>query len=169
MERGCRLRFYHWWCKASLLIISSPFQPTHTKSCTRYPLSHVFPLFVVLFAIFQSFLSVGPGDCNFLVSSESFPTPIRGHFLGLAAAVGKAGAAIGTTVLTQALNSFEDPVRGQQVLYLTGSAISLVGIGFVWFLIPQHNETLEEEDVKFREYLEAEGYDVSKMGVSKFL
>ena len=104
-----------------------------------------------------------------MVSSESFPTPIRGHFLGLAAAVGKAGAAIGTTVLTQALNSFEDPVRGQQVLYLTGSAISLVGIGFVWFLIPQHNETLEEEDIKFREYLEAEGYDISTMRVPKCL
>lgn len=29
---------------------------------TRYPLSNVFPLFVVLFGIFQSFLLVGPGD-----------------------------------------------------------------------------------------------------------
>src|SRR6478609_7783397 len=52
-----------------------------------------FPAFVTLYGLFQTFLSVGPGDCNFLVSSESFPTPLRGHFLGFAAAVGKAGAA----------------------------------------------------------------------------
>lgn len=35
---------------------------------------------------------------TFLCGAESFPTPLRGHFLGLAAAVGKAGAAIGTQV-----------------------------------------------------------------------
>lgn len=102
----------------------------------RYPLSHVFSLFVVLYGFFQSFLSVGPGDCNFLVSSESFPTPLRGHFLGFAAAVGKAGSAIGTTVLTIAYNSFEDTTKGQQVLFLTGSAISVIGTLCVMFLIP---------------------------------
>ena len=41
---------------------------------------------------------MGPGVATFLCGAESFPTPIRGHFLGLAAAVGKAGAAIGTQV-----------------------------------------------------------------------
>ena len=81
-------------------------------------LQHVFPLFVVLYGLFQSFLSVGPGDCNFLVSSESFPTPLRGHFLGFAAAVGKAGAAIGTTVLSGALNDFDTVVKGQQAIFL---------------------------------------------------
>lgn len=108
----------------------------------RYPLSNVFPLFVVLFGIFQSFLSVGPGDCNFLVASESFPTALRGHFLGFAAAVGKAGSAIGTTVLTEALNSFEDKIKGQQVLFLIGSAISVIGALVVWFLIPNVSEIM---------------------------
>jgi hypothetical protein len=32
---------------------------------------------------------MGPGVATFLCGAESFPTPIRGHFLGLAAAVGK--------------------------------------------------------------------------------
>lgn len=96
----------------------------------------VFPLFVTLYALFQTFLSVGPGDCNFLVSSESFPTPLPGHFLGFAAAVGKAGAAVGTTTLTQALSSLEDQIKGQQVILLIGSAISVVGTLCVWFLIP---------------------------------
>lgn len=99
-------------------------------------LNHVFPLFVALYGLFQTFLSVGPGDCNFLVSSESFPTPLRGHFLGFAAAVGKAGAAIGTTALTQALSSFDNKLKGQQALFLIGSGISVIGTLVVWFLIP---------------------------------
>jgi hypothetical protein len=95
-----------------------------------------FPAFVTLYGLFQSFLSLGPGDCNFLVSSESFPTPLRGHFLGFAAAVGKAGAAVGSTTLSKALVSFDDPLKGQQVVFLIGSGISVVGTLVVWFLIP---------------------------------
>ncbi|KAK8109242.1 glycerophosphoinositol permease 1 [Apiospora sp. TS-2023a] len=129
------------------------------------PLQHVFPLFVVFYALFQTFLSVGPGDCNFLVSSESFPTPLRGHFLGFAAAVGKAGAAIGTTVLSQALASFDDKVQGQQVIFLIGSALSVVGTLCVWFLIPDAPANLEDEDVRFKNYLEENGYDTSDMGL----
>lgn len=100
------------------------------------PIQHIFPLFVVLYGLFQSFLSVGPGNCNFLVSSESFPTPLRGHFLGFAAAIGKAGAAIGTTVLSSVLNDFPTKTKGQQVIFLIGSGISVVGTLCVWFLIP---------------------------------
>jgi MFS family permease len=99
-------------------------------------LHSVFPLFVVLYGLFQSFLSVGPGNNNFLVSSESFPTPIRGHFLGFAAAVGKAGAAIGTTVMSRVYDSYDDQQKGQQVLFLIGSAISVVGTLVVWFGLP---------------------------------
>lgn len=99
-------------------------------------LANVFPLFVTLFGLFQSFLSVGPGDCNFLVSSESFPTPLRGHFLGFAAAVGKAGAAVGTSALIPVYESYADPIKGQQAVFLIGSAISVVGTLCVWFLIP---------------------------------
>ncbi|KAH6671323.1 major facilitator superfamily domain-containing protein [Halenospora varia] len=129
------------------------------------PLQHIFPLFVVLYGLFQSFLSVGPGDCNFLVSSESFPTPLRGHFLGFAAAIGKAGAAIGTTVLSNVLNDFPTKTRGQQVIFLIGSGISVAGTLVVWFMIPNHNEDLETEDAKFRAYLEENGYDTTAMGI----
>jgi len=86
--------------------------------------------------------------------------------LGFAALAGKAGGVIGITVLTQAVNSFDDPVRGQQVLYLIGSASPLC---FVRFLLPRHSQTLEEEDAKFRKYLEAEGYDTSKIGLPSSL
>ncbi|KAK9491674.1 major facilitator superfamily domain-containing protein [Lipomyces doorenjongii] len=138
---------------------------TYAVGGLRFPLSHVFPLFVVLYGFFQSFLSVGPADCNFLVSSESFPTPLRGHFLGFAAAVGKASSAIGTTVLIIALNSLQNQTKGHQVLFFIGSSISVLGTMVVIFLIPNHPATLEEEDSKFRAYLEENGYDASEMGL----
>ncbi|RDW67025.1 hypothetical protein BP5796_09774 [Coleophoma crateriformis] len=128
-------------------------------------LQNVFPLFVVLYGLFQSFLSVGPGNCNFLVSSESFPTPLRGHFLGFAAAVGKAGAAIGTTVLSIALNDFDSAIKGQQVIFLIGSGLSVVGTLCVWFLIPNHPDNLEDEDARFRAFLEENGYPTENIGL----
>jgi MFS family permease len=128
-------------------------------------LHKVFPLFVVLYALMQTFLSVGPGDCNFLVSSESFPTPLRGHFLGFAAAVGKAGAAVGTYALGAALDSFDDVQRGQQAVFLIASGINVLGIICVWFLIPKAPKALEDEDRRFKAYLEENGYDTSSMGL----
>ncbi|KAL0569407.1 hypothetical protein V5O48_012561 [Marasmius crinis-equi] len=123
-----------------------------------------FPAFVVLFGLFQSFLSVGPGNCNFLVSSESFPTPIRGHFLGFSAAVGKAGAAIGTEVFPIIMNQYPTTVKGQQAIFLVGSAICVVGAALVWFLIPDMDSSLESEDAKFKKYLEENRWDTSEMG-----
>ncbi|KAK1984887.1 major facilitator superfamily domain-containing protein [Colletotrichum cereale] len=128
-------------------------------------LNNVFPLFVTLYGLFQTFLSVGPGDCNFLVSSESFPTPLRGHFLGFAAAIGKVGAAVGTTALSAALASFDDRLKGQQAIFLIGSGISVVGTVCVWFLIPDAPKHLEDEDLRFKNYLEANGYDTTQMGL----
>ncbi|KAK5699130.1 hypothetical protein LTR97_006779 [Elasticomyces elasticus] len=69
------------------------------------PIQSITPLFLILYGIFNAFGEMGPGVATFLCGAESFPTPIRGHFLGLAAAFGKAGAAIGTQVFTPIQNS----------------------------------------------------------------
>lgn len=60
------------------------------------PLQNVFPLFVVLYGLFNASGEMGPGVATFLCGTESFPTPLRGHFIGLAAAMGKVGAVTGT-------------------------------------------------------------------------
>ena len=81
----------------------------------------VFTLLVVLYGVFNAFGEMGPGVATFLCASESFPKPLRGHYLGLAAAVGKAGAAIGTQVFTPIQDSFSDTLKGQQrVFWLRG-------------------------------------------------
>lgn len=95
---------------------------------------------------------------TFLCGAESFPTPLRGHFLGLAAAVGKAGAAIGTQVFTPIQNSFSDAEKGIQGVFLIGAAFAAVGGLIAWFLIPTMDEDLESEDARFRVYLEQNGF-----------
>ncbi|KAL2831850.1 major facilitator superfamily domain-containing protein [Aspergillus pseudoustus] len=129
-----------------------------------HPIQSVFPLFVVMYGIFQALGEMGPGVSTFLCAAESFPTPLRGHFLGLAAAVGKAGASIGTEVFTPIQNSFSSVERGQQAVFLIGAAFCLLGASLAWLLIPDMERELESEDARFRAYLEENGYDVSLYG-----
>ncbi|KAM0454393.1 hypothetical protein ACHAPV_008473 [Trichoderma viride] len=123
------------------------------------PITSVFPLFVVLYGIFNTLGEMGPGVGTFLCGAESFPTPVRGHFLGFAAAVGKAGAAIGTQVFTPIQNSFSDSQKGVQGVFLIGAAFAMVGCLITWFLIPDKEKDLESEDARFRAYLEENGYE----------
>lgn len=122
------------------------------------PIQSIFPLFIVLYGIFNSFGEMGPGVATFLCGAESFPTPLRGHFLGLAAAVGKAGAAIGTQVFTPIQDSFSDTQKGTQGVFLIGAAFAAVGGIIAWTLIPNREKDLEGEDARFRAYLEENGF-----------
>jgi len=45
------------------------------------PIQKIFPLFIVLYGIFNALGEMGPGVATFLCGAESFPTPVRGHFL----------------------------------------------------------------------------------------
>ena len=118
---------------------------------------------------------MGPGVATFLCGAESFPTPLRGHFLGLAAAVGKAGAAIGTEVsivdeeqrrsllivgkvFTPIQNSFDSDFHGIQAVFLIGAAFAVTGGIIAWTLIPDRERDLESEDARFRAYLEEHGF-----------
>jgi MFS family permease len=102
---------------------------------------------------------MGPGVATFLCGAESFPTPVRGHFLGLATAVGKAGAAIGTQVFTPIQDSFPSDFAGVQGVFLIGAAFAAVGGILSWTLIPDKGRDLESEDTKFRMYLLEHGFD----------
>lgn len=128
------------------------------------PIQSVFPLFVVMYGIFQALGEMGPGVSTFLCAAESFPTPLRGHFLGFAAAVGKAGASIGTEVFTPIQSSFSSTEKGQQAVFLIGAAFCMVGGLIAWALIPDMSRELETEDARFKAYLEAHGYDISLYG-----
>jgi MFS family permease len=122
------------------------------------PIQSIPALFIVLYGVFNALGEMGPGVATFLCGAESFPTPIRGHFLGLAAAVGKAGAAVGTEVFGPIQKSFPNDFQGVQAVFLIGAAFAAVGGVLSYALIPDRARDLEDEDVRFREYLSHHGY-----------
>lgn len=96
-----------------------------------------------------------------LTSSESFPTSVRGQCLGLIAAFGKAGAAIGTAVFAPILASYGNSVyRGNQAVFLIGSAFAAAGALSSWFIIPDISNRLENEDDAWKAYLKENGYEI---------
>ncbi|KAF8198945.1 MFS Git1p-like glycerophosphoinositol permease [Pholiota molesta] len=98
--------------------------------------------------------SKGPGDMLGLVSAESYPTPIRGTCYGLSAAVGKAGAAIGTQAFT--------PIQvhlGKKWTFIVAAICGTTGILVTYFFVPDMTGVdFEDEDRKFMEYLEENGW-----------
>lgn len=80
--------------------------------------------------------------------------------------MGKAGAAIGTQVFTPIQDSFSTTEKGQQGVFLIGSAFAIVGGIIAWVFIPDKERDLESEHVRFRTYLEERGYDTSFYGES---
>lgn len=78
--------------------------------------------------------------------------------MGFAAAVGKAGAAIGTQVFLPIEDSFSDAQKGVQAVFLIGAGFAAVGGLIAWFFIPDKEKDLESEDAQFRAYLEQNGY-----------
>ncbi|KAG5219795.1 glycerophosphodiester transporter [Salix suchowensis] len=117
--------------------------------------------FAVVYGIFLSFGELGPGNCLGLLASKTSPTAVRGQFYGIAAAVGKVGAFVGTWAF-----GGSDSVRGNTGPFWIGSGLAILSaiITFV-FIKPLSHDGMEEEDRLFREYLEANGYDTSQMGL----
>ncbi|KAF8199592.1 putative metabolite transporter [Pholiota molesta] len=124
--------------------------------------------FAVVYGIFLSFGELGPGNCLGLLASKSSPTAVRGQFYGTAAAVGKVGAFIGTWVFPPIINDFggADSNRGNTGPFWIGSGLAILSALITFFFIqPLTTDGMAEEDRKFREYLEANGYDTAAMGL----
>ena len=124
-------------------------------------IQEILPLFIVMYGVFLTLGEVGPGATIVLTSSESFPTSIRGQCLGLIAAFGKAGAAIGTAVFAPILASYGDSVyKGNQAVFLIGSGFAAAGAISCWFIIPDISARLENEDEAWKKYLRDMGYEI---------
>ncbi|CAE6440464.1 unnamed protein product [Rhizoctonia solani] len=125
--------------------------------------------FAVLYGIFLSFGELGPGNCLGLLASKSGPTAVRGQFYGIAAAIGKIGAFVGTWVFPPMIDAFGGPssVRGNTGPFWVGSGLAILSALITFaFIRPLTHDGMLDEDTKFREYLVNHGYDVSKMGLA---
>ncbi len=122
--------------------------------CAYDKLKKIVALFIVLYGLFTGVASFGPGNAMGLVSSECYATPVRGTLYGLSAAVGKAGAAVGTQCFTSIQNNL-----GKQWTFIISAILGLVGVVIAFFCIPHLKEDdLLMEDVKFEKYLRDNGW-----------
>ncbi|TLD32345.1 MFS general substrate transporter [Venturia nashicola] len=128
---------------------------------------HNIGAFVVIYGIFLSLGELGPGNNIGLLASKTSSTAIRGQYYGLAAAFGKVGAFSGSYALAAIQkNAGTDSLKAGQDPFWVASTLALFAAGLAWFCLPViGQDTIDEEDVKFRAYLEANGYDTRKMGL----
>lgn len=126
--------------------------------------SHI-AAFAVVYGLFLTFGEFGPGNCLGLLAAKSGPTAVRGQYYGLAAAVGKVGAFAGTWLLPVMQDSFKGNASNTGPFWI-GSGLALVSAASVLiFVRPLDADAMTKEDAAFREYLAANGFDVSKMGL----
>ncbi|KAJ5450816.1 uncharacterized protein N7458_007265 [Penicillium daleae] len=130
------------------------------------PIQTKLPLFIILYGIFLTLGEVGPGATIVLTASESFPTALRGHGVGFAAAWSKAGAAIGTQVFKPILATWgDDELHGTQAVFLIGSGFAVLGACLAWFVLEDSNKFLDHGDQDWKDYLTANGYTNIEWGI----
>ena len=104
-----------------------------------------------------------------LLSAKTCATGIRGQYYSVAAASGKIGAFIGTfifPVIQARAPGGPSSTRAGQDPFIVRASLCLFSAGVAYWLLPDvGQDTIVEEDRKFRAFLEAEGWDTSKMGV----
>ncbi|KAF9510279.1 hypothetical protein BS47DRAFT_1373343 [Hydnum rufescens UP504] len=140
------------------------------SACYKQLQKHI-AAFAVLYGVFLSFGELGPGNCLGLLAAKTGPTATRGHFYGLAAAVGKIGAFVGTWAFPPLITAFSrhgtDPSRGDTGPFWVGSGLAVLSALITFFFVrPLTTDGMATEDIAFREYLEANGWDTSQMGLT---
>ncbi|KAI9780381.1 MAG: hypothetical protein M1835_004511 [Candelina submexicana] len=125
--------------------------------------------FVVVYGIFLSLGELGPGDNIGLVASKTSATSIRGQYYGIAAAMGKIGAFVGSYVFPIIQSNAPTKTRKGQDPFFVSSCLCVLSAALAFFLLPHiGQDTITEEDAKFRVYLAANGFDTSTMGSKEF-
>ncbi|CUS23485.1 LAQU0S10e01464g1_1 [Lachancea quebecensis] len=122
--------------------------------CAWDKISKITALFIVFYGLMNGLANAGPGDMLGLVSSESFPTAVRGTCYGLSAAIGKVGAVVGTECFT--------PIKdhlGIRWVFIIAALCGVAGIIATWVLIPHLLESdLMEQDIDFHNFLVKHGW-----------
>ncbi|KAJ8072213.1 glycerophosphoinositol permease [Marasmius tenuissimus] len=124
--------------------------------------------FAVVYGIFLSLGELGPGNNLGLLASKTSPTAVRGQFYGVAAAIGKVGAFVGTWAFPPMIDAFggSDSNKGNTGPFWIGSGLAILSaLVTLIFIKPLDHDGMAKEDALFREYLEQHGYDTSFMGL----
>ncbi len=123
--------------------------------------------FVVLYGLFQTMGEFSCGDNIGLIASKTSSSAVRGQYYGIAAAVGKLGAFIGTYIFPyiQRAGGPEGSDGYMQAPFWVSSSICLLsGTLALFFLPPLTQDAITREDKEFVQYLADNGFDISLMG-----
>ncbi|KAK6429942.1 glycerophosphoinositol permease [Oleoguttula sp. CCFEE 5521] len=125
-------------------------------------------LFGFLFAGVYGYINQ-PRYVGGMIASKTSATAVRGQYYGIAAAIGKIGAFAGNRVLLILYNKYADtdPTKAGQYPFFISSAMCLLSAALCLGFLPDIGQSvIDEEDAKFKSYLVANGFDISKMGVA---
>ncbi|AEO59039.1 hypothetical protein MYCTH_2111282 [Thermothelomyces thermophilus ATCC 42464] len=125
--------------------------------------------FAVVYGIFQSLGEVGAGNNIGLIAAKTCATGVRGQYYGIAAAIGKVGAFVGTWVFPYIVAAGGDSeTLSAQYPFWVSSSLCVLSAFLVLVGLPQiGQDTIAEEDRKFRAFLEQHGYDTRQLGLRK--
>lgn len=100
-----------------------------------------------------------------LLASKTSATGIRGQYYGIAAAIGKIGAFIGTYIFPYIEAAGGNATAGAQYPFYVSSSLCILSAALALFCIPHiGQDTVQVEDQRFRAYLESQGWDTRQMG-----
>lgn len=125
--------------------------------------------FAVFYGLFLSLGELGPGNNIGLLAAKTCATGVRGRYYGLASAVGKIGAFVGTWVFPyiQAAGG-EGTIESAQYPFWVASSLCILSAAIAFFFIPNiDQDTITREDQRFREFLEKSGWDTNQLGLGK--
>lgn len=122
--------------------------------------------FAVVYGIFLSLGEIGAGDNIGLIASKTCATGVRGQYYAIAAAVGKIGAFIGTYIFPYIEAAGGDNVNAtaQIPFYVSSAGCVIMALLVLCFVPHIGQDTITSEDIKFREYLVSQGWDVNQLG-----
>lgn len=150
--------------------------------------------FVVIYGIFLALGEVGPGDNIGLVASKTSATSVRGMYYGthsplplsrpattspplltlstpgIAAAMGKIGAFVGNYIFPEIVKAAgANKIKQGRYPFYVSSALCIFSGFLAFFFLPSiSQDTIPEEDERFKAYLIRHGYDVSTLGTKKY-
>lgn len=130
-------------------------------------LKHHIALFVVVFGIFITLGEFGAGNNVGCLASKTSATPIRGQYYGIAAAIGKVGAFVGTYIFPIIIRKHggSDSDDGIKAAFYVSLSLCLFLAFLTLFCCPSVGQDLiDKEDLAFVEYLRTNGYDVLQLG-----
>lgn len=130
-------------------------------------LKHQIGGFVVVYGVFSALGEFGPGNNVGCLASKTSATAVRGQYYGIAAAIGKVGAFVGTYVFPVILknNGGADSDEGVRTAFYISSGLCLFSAVLTLFFCPSvGQEAINDEDKNFIQYLKVNGYDLSNLG-----